>query len=105
MRKFACVQLFEKYLCGVSNGRGYREHENPAIRFSENAKAGKYNKLSDECYDTLLQEVKEISAFWLNKFRQQAFGHFMQIMQNSNVFSVKQLQLLQVVIEKIHSIW
>ena len=67
MRRSACVQLFEKYLCEVSIGHGYREHENPALRFSKNAKSGKYDRLSDKCYEIMLQETKDISALWLNK--------------------------------------
>ena len=82
MRKSACVQLFEKYLGEVSNGRGYREHENPAVRFSDNTRAGKYNALSDECYETLLQEMKEISAFWLNKPQQQACDVLRFVLEN-----------------------
>lgn len=72
MTKSACIRFFEKYLCEVSKGHGYREHENPAVRFSKDAKAGKYNRYTDKSYDILLQETKDISAFWLDQQRQTA---------------------------------
>ena len=72
MTKSACIQFFEKYLCEVSKGRGYREHENPAVRFTRDAKAGKFNKLSDESYEIQLHEVEDMSAFWLNQQKQKA---------------------------------
>lgn len=64
MRKSACIQFFEKFLCEVSKGHGYREHENPAVQFSKDAQAGKYNKYTDESYNVLLRETKDISVFW-----------------------------------------
>lgn len=67
MRKSACEDFFEKYLYEVSRGRGYRECENPASQFSNNVKAGKYNELSDEGYEILLNDAKDLSAFWQNK--------------------------------------
>ena len=102
MRKSDCVHLFEKYLCEVSNGRGYREHENPAVRFSENAKAGKYDELSDECYDTLFQETKEISAFWLNMPRQRAFDILRFALENIDI-DKKSLQKMAEILAKCYA--
>ena len=102
MRKSACVQLFEKYLSEVSNGRGYREHENPAVRFSRDVKKGKYNKLSDECYETLLQEIKEISAFWLNKPDQQASDILQFALENIDI-DKKSLQKMAEILAKCYS--
>lgn len=72
MTRSACVDFFEKYLFEVSRGHGYREHENPAARFSREVQAGKYNKCADESYNLLLQETKDMSAFWLDQSRQSA---------------------------------
>ena len=85
MTKSACVQFFEKYLCEVSNGRGYREHENPAVRFTEDVKAGKYNELSDENYEIRLREVKDMSAFWLDQQRQKASDLLQFALENIDI--------------------
>lgn len=70
MRKSECVVFLEKYLWEVSGGHGYRERENPAVQFSNDARKGRYNEISDEKYNFLLNEVKEFSAFWLDKEKQ-----------------------------------
>ena len=85
MTKSACIQFFEKYLCEVSKGRGYREHENPAIRFTKEAKAGKYNALSDESYKIQLHEVEDMSAFWLNQPRQKASDLLQVALENIDI--------------------
>ena len=72
MRKSVCTEFFKKYLKEVSAGRGYREHINPAVDFTKRAKAGEYDKLSDEGYSVLLNETEDISRFWLNKQNQKA---------------------------------
>ena len=41
--------------------------KNPAIEFSEDAKQGKYNDLSDEEYEKLLQEVKLFCTLFQNE--------------------------------------
>lgn len=85
MTKSACIQFFEKYLCEVSKGHGYREHENPAVRFSKDAKAGKYNRYTDESYNILLQETKDISAFWLDQQRQTASDVLRVALENIDI--------------------
>ena len=85
MKKSACIEFFEKYLCEVSKGRGYREHENPAIRFSEDVKAGKYNDLSDASYEICLREVKDMSAFWLNQPKQTASDLLQFALENIDI--------------------
>lgn len=59
--------FFSMYLCAVSEGNSYRKDENPAIKFSKEAKAGKYNDVSDQNYERMLQEAKAWSEFWLDK--------------------------------------
>ena len=56
MKKATCTQLFENYLNEVSCGRGCRIHENPINRFTQNAKKGDYNQISDEDYYLLRRE-------------------------------------------------
>ena len=85
MRKSECVDFFEKYLHEVSRGRGYRECENPAVRFTNDAKAGKYDKLSDASYDILLQEAKDLSAFWLNQSRRKASDVLQIALENIDI--------------------
>ena len=85
MTKSACIQFFEKYLLEVSKGHGYREHENPAVRFSNDAKAGKYNRYSDESYNILLQETKDMSAFWLNQQKQTASDVLRVALENIDI--------------------
>lgn len=85
MTKSACIQFFEKYLCEVSKGRGYREHENPAVRFTEDVKAGKYNELSDASYEIRLCEVKDMSAFWLNQSKQKASDILQFALENIDI--------------------
>ena len=72
MTKSACVEFYEKYLNEVSKGHGYRGYTNPAITFSNAAKRGDYNAVSDEEYDILLDDAKALSEFWLNKPEQSA---------------------------------
>ena len=85
MTKSACTQFFEKYLCEVSKGHGYREHENPAVRFTRDVKAGKYNEYTDKSYDILLQETKDISAFWLDQQRQTAADVLRVALENIDI--------------------
>lgn len=73
MKKATCTQLFENYLNEVSCGRGCRIHENPINRFTQNAKKGDYNQISDEDYYLLRQEMKDISdLFWMSADHMQA---------------------------------
>ena len=85
MTKSACIQFFEKYLCEVSKGHGYREHENPAVQFTKDTKAGKYNEYTDKSYNILLQETKDISAFWLNRERQTASDLLRVALENIDI--------------------
>ena len=85
MTKTACIDFFEKYLLEVSKGHGYREHENPAVRFTNDAKAGKYNKYSDKEYNLLLQETKDMSAFWLNQQKQTASDILRVALENIDI--------------------
>lgn len=41
--------------------------KNPAVEFSNQAKAGKFNDLSDEEYEIELQKVKNKSKLWEDK--------------------------------------
>lgn len=82
MRESVCTEFFAKFLWEVSKGHGYREHENPAVQFRKDAKAGKYNDMSDQCYELLLQEIKNLSAFWLNRSNQKAFDIFRCALEN-----------------------
>ena len=41
--------------------------KNPAVEFSNQAKAGKFNDLSDEEYEIELQKVKNKSRLWEDK--------------------------------------
>lgn len=72
MRKYACIRFFEKTLREVSKGNGSRECINPAVQFANNAKAGVYDKLSDEKYELWLHEAQEISEFWSKKPEKEA---------------------------------
>lgn len=85
MTKTACIDFFEKFLLEVSKGHGYREHENPAVRFSDDVKAGKYNKYTDEGYSFLLQETKDMSAFWLNQQKQTASDVLRVALENIDI--------------------
>ncbi len=86
MKKATCTQLFENYLNEVSCGRGGREHENPINRFTQNAKNGDYNQISDEDYYLLRQEMKDISdLFWLNADQQQAADILRLSLENINI--------------------
>ena len=85
MTKSACIEFFEKYLLEVSKGHGYREYEIPAVRFSKDVKAGKYNGYTDESYNLLLQETKDMSAFWLNQPRQTASDILRVALENIDI--------------------
>ena len=85
MRKSACVNFFEKYLCEVSKGRGYREHINPAVQFTKDAKAGKYDQFSDHDYYIQLHEVEDFAAFWLNRPEQKASDILRVALENIDI--------------------
>lgn len=85
MEKSEYIQFYEKYLCEVSRGRGYREHENPACEFSKDAKAGKYNDLSDEEYGVLLRKAEELSAIWLDTTKQTAADILKTALENIDI--------------------
>ena len=38
--------------------------ENPAVRFTENAKAGLYDGLTEEDYQAALTEVEQLAGIW-----------------------------------------
>lgn len=67
MRKSICTLFFETYLREVSKGRGYRDHENPAVQFSKNARNGAFNEISDQFYDILLEDAEDTAEFWLKQ--------------------------------------
>lgn len=56
---YNCYQLFVQL--------SSKKMKNPAIEFSNNAKAGKYNDLSDEQYEIELQKIKNKSKLWEDK--------------------------------------
>lgn len=85
MRKSTCMHFFEKYIYEVSNGRGYREHINPAVQFTKDAKAGKYDQLSDEEYSVRLHDVEDIAAFWLNRPEQKASDILRVALENIDI--------------------
>ena len=66
-RKFCnhCTNIFFRY------GKG-AFIENPAVKFTQNAKAGKYDSLSDKEYCTLLHEIEELAAIWNGSSRKPA---------------------------------
>ncbi len=72
MRRSVCVEFFKKYLKEVSEGRGYREHGNPAVDFTKRAKAGEYDRLSDQMYNCLLADTEDIARFWLDEAKKTA---------------------------------
>ena len=46
--------------------------ENPAVQFTENAKAGMYDGLTEEDYQAALTEVEQLASIWDNKPRMKA---------------------------------
>lgn len=85
MRKSACIRFFEEYLREVSKGRGYREHINPAVQFTKDAKAGKYDQLSDHDYYIQLHETEDLAAFWLNRPEQKASDILRVALENIDI--------------------
>lgn len=55
----------------VSDGTGFFI-ENPAVRFADDARAGKFDDLPDEAYNDMQNEVDELSVFWGNQPRRTA---------------------------------
>ncbi len=43
---------------------------NPAIEFLADVKAGKYDEISDEEYDELLNSTAELASFWKKNEKQ-----------------------------------
>lgn len=85
MRKSTCIQFFEKYIYEVSKGHGYREQINPAVQFTKDAKAGKYDQLSDENYYILLHDTEDIATFWLNRPEQKASDILRTALENIDI--------------------
>ena len=85
MRKSTCIQFFEKYIYEVSKGHGYRENINPAVQFTKDAKAGKYDQLSDENYYILLHDTEDIATFWLNRPEQKASDILRTALENIDI--------------------
>lgn len=93
MRESVYEDFFTIYLYAVSEGNGYRKDENPAIKFSREAKAGKYNDASDRRYELLLREAKAWSEFWLDKPSQRAIDIFRTALENTDIDQASAVQI------------
>ena len=51
-----------------SEGAGYYL-ENPAVQFTADAKAGKFDELSEETYKSVLDDVEQLASLWDNRPR------------------------------------
>lgn len=67
MRRITYTNWMSKIFKEITNGRGERVLENPAVQFTLDAKAGEYDEVSDETYNFLLNEVEELSKFWCDQ--------------------------------------
>lgn len=67
MRRITYTNWMSKIFKEITNGRGERVIENPAVQFTLDAKAGEYDEVSDETYNFLLNEVEELSKFWCDQ--------------------------------------
>lgn len=77
--------FFTRYLCAVSEGNSFRRDENPAIKFSREAKAGKYNDVSEQNYERMLQDVKAWSEFWLDQPELRASDVLRVALENTDI--------------------
>lgn len=72
MRKMTAKNFWYRYLRLVMNGADEALFENPCIAFTKKAKMGKYDKITDEEYDSLLQDQEQLSNIWQNAFQKTA---------------------------------
>lgn len=66
MTKYYSRLMWSRYLKGIC----YEKHrilDNPAIAFAEKAKAGEFDNIPDEAYNSFLDDVEEEAALFENK--------------------------------------
>lgn len=71
----------------ISEGKGDCRFRNPSLLFTERAKKGGYDGLSDEKYETALDNVKGISSFWNNEPEESGWNIFKNAVKASGIYS------------------
>ena len=67
MTKEYAYAMWEQYLSLIDQEDTSRVVRNPAIRFTENARSGKYVSMSDEEYECALENCEQEASLFDNK--------------------------------------
>lgn len=85
MRKESARNFWRRYLGLVCNGALSQYVENPSLSFVVEAKAGEYDDVSDEEYEALLKDCKQLSAMWHKETRRVAGDIFLDALEMTNI--------------------
>ena len=69
MLKEKAFDFWKTYIGLLANDAADVPMTNPAVKFVADAKAGKYDEVSDAEYDKLLNYTEELASFWQNKHK------------------------------------
>lgn len=75
-------ELYKVLIRAASRGYKYRSIENPSIPFSNEARAGDYNYMTDEEYDIKINSIKELNRVWQNKASYTVGGLLLSALEN-----------------------
>ncbi|MGN8943767.1 AAA family ATPase [Bariatricus sp. HCP28S3_E4] len=87
MRKSACMAFITSLIREVSEGRGYRKQNNPAVTFVRSARSGKFDGLNDDDYNILLGEAEELARNWLDQPNAQTSDLLKVFLENIRISS------------------
>ena len=85
MTKEYATKMWKNYLHYIKDPNKNRIIPNPAIALNEDAKNGYYDSMSDDCFDILLEDVKEESEFFGNKSMASAYVVFIRAYQSIEI--------------------
>ena len=95
IRQATAYEFWQKYFGAVLDGSADTLITNPAITFTRNAKAGEYDSLSDEEYETILAECEQFSSLWNDLPSRRAGSILLELIQRTTVSDGMLHRLLQ----------
>lgn len=85
MRTETAKELLSRCLRKIAAGEAGEFIENPAIKFTADAKAGDFDDLSDEEYGRLLNEYEDLSGLWNKQSRRTVGAVTLALLERADV--------------------
>ena len=104
MTKDYARDFWQKFLQLACNGKATMSIENPASDFTNRAKSGEYDSITDEKYSEMLADVEQIQPLWNNQPRRAAGDVLLDALSRTTIYGTRMANIVELFAESsIHS--